>query len=135
MKHFNAIYPNLQLKQPSISVWCKNEEKWWQEYEIGISSAHLAKQICQTQHPDVTEMLDLWVSTAMANKLLLTKEVIHKKWRRFADMVGVSEDEWLNLSDGWLTWYKTRARLKNITCHGEATLADSKTVKKEQQHI
>ncbi|KIK75360.1 hypothetical protein PAXRUDRAFT_173078 [Paxillus rubicundulus Ve08.2h10] len=27
-KHFDAIYPNLQLKQPRISAWCKNEERW-----------------------------------------------------------------------------------------------------------
>ena len=27
-KHFDAIYLNLQLKQPRISAWCKYEAKW-----------------------------------------------------------------------------------------------------------
>ncbi|KIK75216.1 hypothetical protein PAXRUDRAFT_77207, partial [Paxillus rubicundulus Ve08.2h10] len=56
------IYPNLQLKQPRISTWCKNEERWREEYGTSTGSAHSAKQICQTQHAEVTEMLDLWVS-------------------------------------------------------------------------
>ncbi|KIK77898.1 hypothetical protein PAXRUDRAFT_165462 [Paxillus rubicundulus Ve08.2h10] len=40
-KHFNAIYPNLQLEQPRISAWCKNEKKWQAEY--GTGSVHSAK--------------------------------------------------------------------------------------------
>jgi len=28
VKHFNAIYPNLKLKQPVISDWCKKKESW-----------------------------------------------------------------------------------------------------------
>jgi hypothetical protein len=52
------------------------------------------------QHPEVTEMIDLWVSMAMADNLLLTGEVLHQKWKKFADLVGVPEDEQLNLSKG-----------------------------------
>jgi hypothetical protein len=134
-KHFDAIYPNLQLKQPRVSAWCKNEGKWRQEYEIGTSSGHSAKRICQTQHPEVTEMLDLWISKAMADKIILTGEVIRQKWRRFANLAGVPEDERLSLSEGWLTRYKTRNGLKNIKRHGEAASAASKIVEKEQQRI
>ena len=47
-------------------------------------------------------MLDLWVSQAMANGILLTKEVLHQKWNKFVNMVGVPGDERLNLSNGWL---------------------------------
>ena len=80
-------------------------------------------------------MLDLWVSKAMGEKILLTEEVLHKKWRKFADLVGVLENEQLNLSEDWLTWYKARTGLKNIKHHGEATLSASETVEKKQQHI
>ena len=38
-------------------------------------------------------MLDLWVSHAMANNVLLTSEVIRQKWKKFVDLVGVPEDE------------------------------------------
>ena len=92
-KHFNAIYPNLQLKQPRVSAWCKNEDKWREEYASGTGSAHSTKRICQTQHPEVTEMLDLWVSKAMAEGVLLTGMVLHQQWTKFANLVGVSEDE------------------------------------------
>jgi len=90
-KHFNAIYPNLQLKQPRISAWCKHEAKWQTKYEN--STDHSMKQLCQTEHPEVTDMLDLWVSNAMANNVLLTGEVIRQKWKKFADLVGVPENE------------------------------------------
>lgn len=60
----------------------------------------------QTQHPEVTEMLDLWVSKAMADKILLTGEVLRQKWKEFADLAAIPEDEQLCLSEGWLTRYK-----------------------------
>jgi hypothetical protein len=87
VKHFDVIYPNLQHKQPRISAWCKNEEKWHEECEISTGSACSAKQICQTQHPEVTEMLDLWVSKAMADRILLTGMDLHQKWMTFVDLV------------------------------------------------
>ncbi|KAI6121642.1 hypothetical protein F5141DRAFT_1061319 [Pisolithus sp. B1] len=31
--YFNIKYPSLQLKQPIISVWLKDEEKWHQQWE------------------------------------------------------------------------------------------------------
>ncbi|KIK92072.1 hypothetical protein PAXRUDRAFT_71509, partial [Paxillus rubicundulus Ve08.2h10] len=87
--HFNKIYPFLHLKQPKISDWLKHEASWRAEYE-GTSAgvAHSVKRVRQTQHPKVTEMLDLWVSKAMADKLLLTGEVIRQKWKAFADRAG-----------------------------------------------
>ena len=80
-------------------------------------------------------MLDLWISKAMADKILLTGEVLRQKWRKFADLVGVPDDERLNLSEGWLTRYKTRTGLKNMKRHGEAASAGPETVEKEQQRI
>ena len=133
--HFDAIYPNLRLKQPRISAWCKHEETWRAEYETGIGSTRLAKRVCQTQHAEVTEMLDLWVSKAMADQLLLTGKVLRQKWKKFADLVGVPEDERLNLSEGWLTRYKTRTGLKEMKRHGEAASATPETVDKERVRV
>jgi hypothetical protein len=130
--HFNLIYPNLWIKQPLISSWVKDEAKWWAEYELSTNSAHSAKRICQTQHPEVTEMLDLWVSKAMADKLLLMGKVLFQKWKLFADLVGVPDDEWLNLSKGWLSNFKAWNGLKEVKWHGEAASAPLKTVVMEQ---
>jgi hypothetical protein len=94
-----------------------------------------AKWAHQTQHPEVTEMMDLWVSKAMAQNLLVTGEVLHQKWAKFADLVGIPMDERLNLSDSWLAHFKIRNGLKQIKDHGEAASANLETVEREQQRI
>jgi hypothetical protein len=58
-------------------------------------------------------MLDLWVSKAMADRTLLTREVLRQKWNTFADLVGVLADERSKLSNGWLAQFKER----NIHVH------------------
>ncbi|KAF9228943.1 hypothetical protein BS17DRAFT_805636 [Gyrodon lividus] len=68
--HFHGIYPNLKIKQPLIPAWVKDEARW----------------VCQTQHLEVTEMLELWVSKAMADNLLLTGDILRQKWKDFANL-------------------------------------------------
>ena len=60
----------------------------------------------------------------MAENLLLTGEVLCQKWKKFADLAGVLEDECLNLSDGWLSRFKARNSLKQFKHHGEAGSVD-----------
>ena len=85
--HFDKIYPNLKLKQPIISEWIKNEqmrrERWAADQAIGREGR--AKRAKQTEHPTVTEMLELWVAKAMEEGVRLTGEVIRQKWTHFAD--------------------------------------------------
>ena len=45
------------------------------------------------------------------------------------------EDERLNLSEGWLTRYKTKAGLKEMKCYGDAASVASETVDKEHYHM
>jgi hypothetical protein len=40
-KHFGPIYPNLQIKQPLISLWVKEEVKWCKLWE---QSGHQGNQ-------------------------------------------------------------------------------------------
>ncbi|KIN96888.1 hypothetical protein M404DRAFT_162012, partial [Pisolithus tinctorius Marx 270] len=61
-KHFDKIYPFLHLKQPKISEWLKHKDLWGAEYQGNAGVAHLLKRVHQTQHPEVTEMLDLCVT-------------------------------------------------------------------------
>jgi len=51
-------------------------------------------------------MMELWVSKAMGDGVLITGEVLHQKWNRFAGLVGIPEDERLKLSHDWLTHFK-----------------------------
>ena len=80
-------------------------------------------------------MLDLWVSKAMADNILITGEVLRQKWKTFANLVGIPNDERLSLSDGWLHQFKAQNGLKEMKQHGEAASAASKTVQWECLHI
>jgi hypothetical protein len=31
-KHFDVIYPNLKIKQPLVSAWVKEEERWQEKW-------------------------------------------------------------------------------------------------------
>ena len=83
--HFDSMYPNLRLKQPMISVWVNDEPKWQEQWARcnGSESLQMAKRPCQTEHPEVTEMLELWVTRAMESNLQVTGEVLHQEWIRF----------------------------------------------------
>jgi len=132
--YFNTKYPSLQLKQPIISAWLKDEAKWHQQWENNKGD-HSTKCARQTQHPGITEMMDLWVSQAMGDGILLTGEVLHQKWLQFADLAGVPTDERLCLSNGWLARYKARNGLKEFKRHGEASSVSEQTVKKERERM
>jgi hypothetical protein len=115
--------------------WLKDEAKWREEWENNTGSNHTTKRLHQTQHPEVTEMMDLWVATALANRVLLTGDVLCEKWVSFANHVGIPEDEHLHLSNGWLISFKKRHHLKSMEHHGEAGSANHNVVQKEQQWI
>ena len=74
--HFDSIYPSLHLKQPIISSWVKDEVKWRVAYEADGGVAWLAKCVSTTQHPQVTEMLELWIDMACKDGLILTGEIL-----------------------------------------------------------
>ena len=75
-------------------------------------------------------MMELWVSKAMGDGILITGEVLHQKWNAFADLVGVHEEDRLKLINGWLGSYKERNGLKEMKRHGEVASANAKTVEK-----
>jgi hypothetical protein len=132
-RHFDAIYPNLRIKQPLVSAWVKEEAKWQEDW--GCSGAQMAKHTWQTLHPQVTEMMDLWVSMAMSDNILLTGEVLHQKWTQFADLMGIPKEDCLNLSDGWLAQFKVRNGLKEFKHHGEAASVSPEMADRERQRI
>ncbi|KAG6838998.1 hypothetical protein C0991_006662, partial [Blastosporella zonata] len=93
--HWNCIYPNLALKQPLISDWLKNEAKICQMYkeELAMGRAGNTKHPKQTEHPEVNEMLKLWIMKAMLDEVQVNGEIIWCKWHCFADLVGVPMDD------------------------------------------
>ena len=80
-------------------------------------------------------MLDLWVTKAMANNLLITGEVLRQKWKTFADLAGIPDDEHLSLSEGWLSCYKTQTGLKQLKRHGETGSITLETAGKERSRV
>jgi len=132
--HFAPKYPNLKLKQPLVSQWIKDEVKIREQWEqVSHECDRTAKRIQQTEHPEVTEMMYLWVSKAMGDGILLTGEVLCQKWNAFANLVGIPEDNQLKLSNGWLQCFKGRNGLKEMRWHGEAGSARAETVERERK--
>ena len=137
-EHFAPIYPNLQIKQPRISKWVKNEAKIREQWEQANHKADCtAKRVRQTEHPEVSEMMYLWVSKAMGDGILVTGEVLRQKWNAFADLVGIPQEDRLKLSNGWLARFKERNGLKEMKQHGEAASANAlaDTVEQERKRI
>jgi hypothetical protein len=133
--HFDPIYPNLKIKQPLVASWIKDEPKWREEWANSNGIGRKAKRARQTQHPDVTEMMDLWVSKAMGDNILITGEVLRQKWLRFAELTGIPKDEYLTLSEGWLSRFKARNGLKQLKRHGEAGSASAETIARERRRL
>jgi Tc5 transposase DNA-binding domain len=102
---------------------------------VNQQSNHVAKHVQQTEHPDISEMMYLWVSKAMGDGIQLTGEVLCQKWLAFVDLVGVPEDERLKLSNGWLGRFKKRNGLKQMKRYGEAGSANVEMVENERRQI
>jgi hypothetical protein len=99
-KHFDPIYPNLLLKQPLVSAWVNEEAKWQEQYARHDVAAQKIKRQRQTQHPEIEQMMELWVAQAMAQGIQLSGEALSQKWTAFADLVGVDAEDRLALSNG-----------------------------------
>ena len=136
-KHFNAVYPNLKLKQPIISAWLNEEAKWREQWENSqrVPGALDAKRAHQTEHPQISDMMDLWVLQAREAGIVLTGAVLRSKWAKFAELAGVPLEDRLTLSEGWLHKFKKRHNLRDMKRHGEAASADVKTVEAERARI
>lgn len=71
----------------------------------------------------------------MRDRVHITGELICEKWKRFADLAGVPEDERLALSNGWLDSLKLRCGLKELRRHGEADSANLVDVDADRKRI
>jgi hypothetical protein len=94
-----------------------------------------AKHLKQVEHPEIEDMMELWIAKAMRDRVHLTGEVIREKWTHFADFAGIPQEERLALSDGWLTALKRRYGLKELKRHGEAASANPIDIKNERRRI
>jgi hypothetical protein len=125
-KHFDAIYPNLCIKQPLLSSWLRDEKIWrkrWAKTEQQGRAGN-AKRVKQVEYPEVDDMLELWIAKAMRDRIHLSGEIIRQKWTHFADLTKIPVYERLALSDGWLAALKKRCALKEFKRHGEADSAN-----------
>src|SRR5712672_2453564 len=80
-------------------------------------------------------MMYLWVSKAMNDGILLTRDVLRQKWNTFADLAGIPKDKRLKLSNGWLGRFKKRSGLQQMKRQGEAASSNAETVKKERKRL
>lgn len=130
-RHFAAIYPELNIKQPLVSEWVRDKTKIREHHRAG----HTGSRKNTAEHPQVDEALQAWVQQAIIAGLTITGDVIRAKWYEFAKLFKISEEDWLALSEGWLTRFKTRNGLRHIRKHGEAGSVRSDTVAAERQRL
>ncbi|KAK0206982.1 hypothetical protein DFS33DRAFT_1486511 [Desarmillaria ectypa] len=95
----------------------KDEEKWREQWDECGANVSTAKRVRQTQHLEVTEMMELRVNKAMQQNVLLTGEVLRQKWTKFANFAG------------------QRLGLKGIKCHGEVASANPEAVTAEHKRM
>ncbi|KAJ3544961.1 hypothetical protein NMY22_g2609 [Coprinellus aureogranulatus] len=136
-EHFRRVphFRNLRFSQPSISTWVKKEKELREEYESASAHGRAAKRARQTELPEVTEMMELWVTGACNEGVHLTGDVLRTKWRQFEELAGVPEDERLKCSNGWLDAIKKRLGLKNWKRHGESGSVDPEAVERDRARI
>ena len=134
-KYFNTIYPNLKLTQPRVSDWLKEEAQWRAEFTKYSGSASTIKRVWQTEHPEITEMMEIWITQALNHGIKLTGELPRQKWTEFADILKIPMEDRLTLSSGWLTRLKQQMAIKEFKSHGEDGSADPKDVEMERQRI
>ncbi|KAI0763357.1 hypothetical protein BD413DRAFT_484402, partial [Trametes elegans] len=107
-RHFDKIYPNLKLKQPAVSAWVKDKAMWRQRWEESGHGAgrSMAKRMLQTQHPEVKQMMDLWLLTVLSSNILLSGEILRQKWKSFADRCGIPANS--SLVSAMVGWKSSR---------------------------
>jgi hypothetical protein len=115
----------------------KDENKYCQQYveALGRGQPGNAKCVKQTEHPEVNEMLELWVTKAMSDNIHVSGEILRQKWKHFADLVGVPDDERLVLSEGWLNALKKQYGLRGYKWHGKAGSANSEDIEHEHKRV
>jgi hypothetical protein len=120
-----------------VSDWLQNEKKWcdrWAEAEEKGRAGN-AKHLKQVEHPEIEDMMELWIAKAMHNGVHLTGEFIWQEWTRFADLAGIAPEERLVLSDGWLAALKRRCGLKEFKRRGGAASASVADITAERARI
>ncbi|KAI7960756.1 hypothetical protein MJO28_001245 [Puccinia striiformis f. sp. tritici] len=130
--HFSKVYPDIAFKQPLISAWVREEDAIREQAKTTSSDS---KRIRTTKFPEIEQMLDVWVTQALHSKMTLTGDIIRAKWQEFASKSGIPSSEWLSLSDGWLTSFKSRHHLKSFKKHGEAAQAEEVDVSNERERL
>ena len=82
--------------------------------------AESLRRVNRITHEETDKALSMWVCQALEDGITVTGDVIREKWRHFAQMLQIPEDQWPTLSKGWLTKFKERTGLKERKKHGEA---------------
>lgn len=132
VEYFSKRLPELNLKQPTLSRWIKSETKIKATAPL---NAQTALRVRPVKHSDIEEMLEQWLDEAAAAGVIVTGDVIKAQWKDFARKKNLPEDQWLQVSDGWLTRFKTRHNMQLYTNHGEAGSVDIATVENEIKRV
>ncbi|QRV94489.1 DDE superfamily endonuclease [Ceratobasidium sp. AG-Ba] len=116
------------IVQITVSTWLEHKDELRQRAKN--PNELVFKRMRQVEYPDVDEALKAWILQKQGRNLGITGRAIRQKARDFAVLFGYPDD-FLALSNGWLSSLSARMGLRQHRYHGEAASAPIDTLADE----
>lgn len=117
------------ISKAQVCKILKEKDKW---LSIDILNKEFKNQKRErgAKFPEVEAALYLWMQQALHSNLTITGDVLKSKALHFATRLQVTT---FTASDGWLSKFKKRYKIKQINKAGEANSAPLETLEEERQ--
>jgi len=115
---YRSLGKDYGVGKSTIQDIIAQSEKWLAIDINETSTQHLKNR--PPKWPELEQALWLWTTTIIENNLPLTGDAIIAKARVYAERLGITN---FVGTDGWLSKYKKRYNLHNISRHGESASA------------
>ena len=134
VKHFATQRTGaLQFTQSTLSRKLKTRANLEQRVHDNPSALSSKRPRIVTQ-PDVEKSLVLWIRAMEDKGEHVSGPMLQEKQKRFEDLLGVPEEEWLS-GVGWLPSFTKTYNLQEHRRHGEAGSVDLDAVAAKRQRI
>ena len=123
VEHYKPVFPT--FNQSTLSLWLKDEEGTRERCESNLQTIRQRN----VKNPEFEAALSVWIDQVLENpNSRITGDVIKEVVCRFYDLLEISEENRLQLSNGWLTKFLNRHGMKLYHFHGEASSAPIATL-------
>nr|CCA18680.1 predicted protein putative [Albugo laibachii Nc14] len=110
--------------QRTISGILRDRQKLVYVKDVDLKS----KRTRALAFPAVDEALANWVLQCQSKRVMLSGDLIKARAKRFATLSGISDDQLLSFSNGWLQAFQGRHGFKQLSAHGESGSVNSEEI-------